>query len=51
MKQEKKSVAVEIEELRKMTVPDLVKRYQEVYEKHPRIKHREFLWKRIAWKK
>ncbi|MBI3818423.1 MAG: DUF2924 domain-containing protein [Planctomycetes bacterium] len=39
-----------VEELRKLSTDDLVAKYHEVYGKAPRIKHREFLWKRIAWK-
>ena len=33
-----------------MKVPDLVTRYEEVFGKKPRVKHREHLWRRIAWK-
>ena len=33
-----------------MTVPDLVDRYTELFGKPPRVKHREHLWKRCAWK-
>lgn len=45
-----KSIVQEIEELRRMKVPELVERYQQVFGKEPRIKHREHLWKRVAWK-
>src|SRR2546428_14052411 len=45
-----KSIAEEIEELRRMKVPELVARYREVFGKEPRVKHREHLWKRIGWK-
>ena len=40
----------EIEGLRAMTVPELAERYEEVYGKPPRIRHKAYLWKRIAWK-
>ena len=40
----------EIVELRTLAVPDLVQRYEAVFEKPPRVKHREWLWRRIAWK-
>jgi hypothetical protein len=40
----------EIEALRRAPVPELVARYQEVWGKPPRVKHREWLWKKIAWK-
>ena len=45
-----KTITNEIDELRAMTVPALVERYREVYGKEPRIRHREWLWKRVAWK-
>jgi hypothetical protein len=45
-----KSITQEIDELRAMTVADLVPRYERVFGKPPRVKHREWLWKRIAWK-
>ena len=45
-----KSIADEIEELRAMTVAELVPRYEDAFRKPPRVKHREWLWKRIAWK-
>lgn len=45
-----KSIPEQIEELRAMRVPDLVVRYEEVHGKPPRVKHREWLWRRIAWK-
>jgi hypothetical protein len=45
-----KSIAKEIEALRAMTVPELVERYRQVYGKTPRVKHKEYLWKRISWK-
>ena len=44
------NVAQEIEKLRAMKVPDLVDRYTELFGKPPRVKNREHLWKRCAWK-
>ncbi len=46
----RKTVTVEIMELREMNVPELVARYETIYGKPPRIKNREWLWKRISWK-
>ena len=43
-------IADEIAELRAMAVPELVERYQGVFGKAPRVKHRDWLWRRIAWK-
>ena len=45
-----KTVAQEIAELRGLPVPELVVRYEAVYGKPPRVKHREWLWRRVAWK-
>lgn len=45
-----KSIPEEITELRAMDVPSLVTKYEAVFGRRPRVKHREFLWKRIAWK-
>ena len=45
-----RSVAEEIALLRTLAVPELVVRYQAVFGKPPRVKHREWLWRRIAWK-
>ena len=45
-----KSVAEEIAELRVSDVSTLVERYEEVFGRPPRVKHKEFLWKRLAWK-
>lgn len=44
------SILEEITELRSMTVPALVERYTTAFGKPPRVKHKEWLWKRIAWK-
>ena len=45
-----KSVTEEIQELREMRVPELVERYEMAFGKHPRVKHREWLWRKVAWK-
>ena len=45
-----KPIADEIEELRGMKVAQLVDRYAELFGKPPRVKNREHLWKRCAWK-
>ena len=45
-----KTIPEEIAELRAMAVPELVARYEAVFEKAPRVKHRSWLWRRIAWK-
>ena len=45
-----KSVTEEINALRNMKVPELVAKYKAVFGKEPRVKHKEHLWKRIAWK-
>ena len=45
-----KSITQEIAALRAMTVPELVARYEDVFGKPPRVKHRDWLWRRIAWK-
>jgi hypothetical protein len=45
-----KTIPEEIAELRAMDVPSLVAKYEAVFGRAPRVKHREFLWKRIAWK-
>ncbi len=45
-----KTITEEIQELRAMPVPDLVARYEAAYGKRPRVKHKEWLWRRIAWR-
>ncbi len=45
-----RTITEEIQELRAMPVPDLVARYEAAFGKPPRVKHREWLWRRIAWK-
>ena len=44
------SIAKEIDRLRRLTVPELVEKYQELFGREPRCKRREHLWKRCAWK-
>ena len=43
-------ITKEIAALRQMKVPELVERYCELHGKEPHVRHREWLWKRIAWK-
>ncbi len=45
-----KSIPQEIAALRAMAVPELVGRYEVAFGKPPRVKHRDWLWRRIAWK-
>ncbi len=45
-----KSIAEEIAELRQLPVRDLVIRYEAAFGKPPRVKHREHLWRKVAWK-
>jgi hypothetical protein len=40
----------QIAELRQLSMPALVARYEALFGRPPRVKHREFLWKRCAWK-
>lgn len=42
-------IAQQIAELRGLSVPALVARYEALYGKPPRIKNKEWLWKRCAW--
>ncbi len=46
----RKPIPEEIAELRALDVPGLVERYEAVIGKPPRIRHKDWLWKRIAWK-
>ena len=46
----RKSITQEIAELRAMGVPELAERYETVFGRPPRVKHRDWLWRRIAWK-
>ncbi len=43
-------IAQQIAELRGLSVPALVARYEALFGKPPRVRNREFLWKRCAWK-
>jgi hypothetical protein len=45
-----KSIAVEIAELRRLPVADLLARHEEVFGRPARVRHRDHLWRRIAWK-
>jgi hypothetical protein len=45
-----KSIAKQIDELRAMKLPDLVKRYRKLFNKDPRVKNKVWLWKRCAWR-
>ncbi len=45
-----KTLTEEIMELRQMKLPELLTRYEALFGKPPRTKHRAWLWKRIAWK-
>jgi len=44
------TMATEIAALRALPTMELARRYTELYGKPPRVKHRAFLWKRIAWR-
>src|ERR1700730_16198255 len=43
-------VLMEIESLRRASMADLRKKYQEVFQEQTRCKHREHLFRRIAWR-
>ena len=45
-----KSITDEIGELRGLPIPELVARYEAAFGRAPRVRHREYLWKRIAWR-
>ncbi len=45
-----KSIPEEIAELRALDAAALVVRYEVLFGRPPRVKHREYLWKRCAWK-
>ena len=45
-----KTITDEIQELHEMAVPELVDRYEALFGKPPRVKHRDWLWRRCAWK-
>ncbi|MCE9595035.1 MAG: DUF2924 domain-containing protein [Planctomycetes bacterium] len=44
------TITDEIAELRALSAHELADRYEQVFGKPPRVKHKEYLWKRIAWK-
>ena len=44
-----KSITRELNEIRRMDVAQLVKKYQKVFGKEPRVKHREHLQRKISW--
>jgi hypothetical protein len=43
-------VTKEVVALRRMTVPDLRRRYAEVFGEETRCRHKEYLWRRIIWR-
>ena len=43
-------MAHEVHRLRALSMPELLDEYERVWGKPPRVKHRAYLWKRIAWK-
>lgn len=45
-----KTITDEIAELRALPMSELCARYEELFGRPPRVKHREFIWKRCAWK-
>lgn len=44
------TIAAEINELRRMSGPELKDKYRTVFNEEPRSNNRDFLWKRIAWR-
>ena len=42
-------IRVEIERLRSMSLDDLADRYQAEFGRTPKIRHSEYLWKKLAW--
>jgi hypothetical protein len=44
------NVAQEVAGLQRMTVPDLRRRYAEVFGEETRCRHKEYLWRRIIWR-
>jgi hypothetical protein len=44
------AILTEIESLRRASMADLRKKYQEVFQEETRCKHREHLFRRIAWR-
>jgi hypothetical protein len=45
-----RTIAAEIAELRRLPVADLVVRYEDAFGQPPRVKHRDWLWRKIAWR-
>jgi hypothetical protein len=45
-----KDLSAQIETLRAMSRADLIVRYREIFKEEPRTKHRDCLWRQIAWK-
>lgn len=43
-------LADEVGEPRALPIPELVARYEAGFGRTPRVRHREYLWKRVAWK-
>ncbi|NUN53627.1 MAG: DUF2924 domain-containing protein [Planctomycetaceae bacterium] len=43
-------MAARIRALQDMTVPELREQYREVFGEETRSRHKEFLWRRIAWR-
>src|SRR5713226_9180232 len=44
------AVLMEIESLRRASMADLRKKYREVFQEETRCRHREHLFRRIAWR-
>ena len=44
------NITQQIAELRQLSMPALAARYEGLFGKPPRVQHREWLWKRCAWK-
>jgi hypothetical protein len=45
-----KSIAEEVAALRALPVSELIARYELAFGQPPRVRHREYLWKRVGWK-
>jgi DUF2924 family protein len=45
-----KTIAAEIAELDRLTVPELVKRFEALWGYAPRIRHKTYLFRRCAWR-
>ena len=46
----KPTMAARIGALREMTVPEPREQYREVFGEETRSRHKEFLWKQVAWR-